>query len=105
MAPDKTRPSPPLIEVSGELLTSLPEGTELVDLEVGPLYLAGYSVQKQSAVDPLATGVTLFWRADAPVTEPLFVYVRWAGEGFVGDKVFDTNAYDMGVGVGLRILY
>jgi hypothetical protein len=27
------------------------------------------------------------------------------GEGFVGDKVFDTNAYDMGVGVGLRILY
>lgn len=27
------------------------------------------------------------------------------GEGFVGDNVLDTNAYDMGIGIGLRFLY
>lgn len=86
----------PLIEVSGEPLISLPEGTELVDLEVGPLHLAGYSVQKQSAVDPLATGVTLFWRADDPMTEPMFVYVRWAGEGFVGEPAVRSGQHPVG---------
>ena len=27
------------------------------------------------------------------------------GEAFVGDSVLDTNAYDMGVGIGLRVTY
>ncbi len=27
------------------------------------------------------------------------------GETFVGDSVLDTDAYDMGIGIGLRILY
>ncbi len=27
------------------------------------------------------------------------------GERFVGDTVLDTDAYDWGIGVGLRILY
>ena len=27
------------------------------------------------------------------------------GEGFVGDSVLDTDAYDMGIGIGLRFLY
>ena len=27
------------------------------------------------------------------------------GEGFIGDEVFDTNAYDWGLGLGLRFMY
>ncbi len=27
------------------------------------------------------------------------------GETFVGDSVLDTNAYDWGIGIGLRFLY
>jgi hypothetical protein len=27
------------------------------------------------------------------------------GDAFVGDSVLDTDAYDMGIGIGLRVLY
>ena len=27
------------------------------------------------------------------------------GEGFIGDEVFDTNAYDWGLGIGVRFMY
>jgi hypothetical protein len=44
---------------------------------------------------------TLELQLGTMVTDRLGIY----GEGFVGDTVLDTNAYDMGVGIGLRFLY
>jgi hypothetical protein len=44
---------------------------------------------------------TLELQLGTMVTEGLGLY----GEVFVGDSVLDTDAYDMGVGIGLRILY
>jgi hypothetical protein len=44
---------------------------------------------------------TLELQLGTMVTDRVGIY----GEGFVGDSVLDTNAYDMGVGIGLRILY
>jgi hypothetical protein len=44
---------------------------------------------------------TLELQLGTMVTDRIGIY----GEGFVGDSVLDTNAYDMGVGIGLRVLY
>jgi len=35
------------------------------------------------------------------VADSIGIYV----DGFVGDSVLDTNAYDMGIGIGLRFMY
>jgi hypothetical protein len=86
----------PLIEVSKEPLTSPPPKTQQAGLDLGPLQLAGYVVQEQAAVDPLATAVTLFWQAQEPVTEPLFIYLRWAGEDFVGEPVVKSGQHAAG---------
>jgi len=44
---------------------------------------------------------TLELQLGTMVTKGLGLY----GEAFIGDSVLDTNAYDAGVGIGLRILY
>lgn len=44
---------------------------------------------------------TLELQLGTMVTDRIGIY----GEGFVGDSVLDTNAYDMGIGIGLRVLY
>ncbi|MGB6849879.1 MAG: DUF2723 domain-containing protein, partial [Thermoanaerobaculia bacterium] len=86
----------PLIEVSREPITSLPPEAQQAGLELGPIRLAGYTMQEAAAVDPLATAVTLFWQAENPVTESLFVYVRWAGENFVGEPVVKSGQHAAG---------
>ena len=44
---------------------------------------------------------TLELQLGTMVTDRVGLY----GEAFVGDDVLDTNAYDLGVGIGLRFLY
>ena len=44
---------------------------------------------------------TLEFQLGTMVSDRIGVY----GETFVGDSVLDTNAYDWGIGIGLRLLY
>lgn len=44
---------------------------------------------------------TLEFQLGTMVSDRIGVY----GETFVGDSVLDTNAYDWGIGIGLRVLY
>ncbi|MDH3595446.1 MAG: hypothetical protein OEM93_11400 [Rhodospirillales bacterium] len=44
---------------------------------------------------------TLELQLGTMVADSIGIYV----DGFVGDSVLDTNAYDMGIGIGLRFMY
>lgn len=70
----------PLTEVSRRPLEQVPAGIEAVDLSFGPIRLHGYDLQEEAAVDPSAAALTLYWEAQAPVDEVLYVYVRWSGD-------------------------
>jgi hypothetical protein len=76
----------PLVEVSREVQTALPEGATTSELSAGPLRLLGYVVEPVAAVDAAAAGVTLYWTPARPLAEgeatPV-VYLRW-GEGRQG---------------------
>jgi len=69
-----------LTEVSQTPLEQLPDGAEAADLSFGAIRLRGYELQKEAAVDPEATALTLYWQAAEPMDEVLQVYVRWAGD-------------------------
>jgi hypothetical protein len=74
----------PLVEVSGRPLTDLPPAVAATPFTFGHVRLAGLHVETQSAVDPAATAVTFYWQSDESpaVPQPLYVYLRWAGDGF-----------------------
>lgn len=76
------RSAGPLLEVSPSPQQALPAQAAQADLSFGPIRLAGYQVEPEAAVDTAATALTLYWQtAAAAVTEPLYVYTRWAGDG------------------------
>jgi hypothetical protein len=75
------RSAGPLLEVGTAPLASLPAPATKTELSFDGVHLAGYILEPQAAVDPSATALTLFWRADGPVAEPLHVYTRWSSDG------------------------
>ncbi len=72
----------PLTEVSAEPLTRLPETvTEPVEVSVfGNIQLIGYEIDSISPYDDTQTGITLYWQATEPITQPLHVYLRLGDE-------------------------
>ena len=74
------RSAGPLVAVSREPLTQLPEVTT-TDVSMGPLRLLGYTVEPVSALDGNAAGLTLYWTRTRPLDDdertPV-LYLRWA---------------------------
>lgn len=87
------RSAGPLTEVSPRPLRSLPATARTSQLDFGPLQLIGYELEKEAAVDPDAAALTLYWQAADPVSSPTTVYVRWAGDAFVGDPDVSTGQH------------
>jgi 4-amino-4-deoxy-L-arabinose transferase-like glycosyltransferase len=83
----------PLIEVSKDPMMTLPKEVERSQLGFGPLQMIGVALQEMVAVDPDTAAVTLFWRAEAPLTEPHFVYLRWAGADFATDPLVKSGQH------------
>ena len=81
------RSSGPLTEVSRRPLEHVPARAEAADVPFGPIRLLGYRLQEEAAVDPERAALTLYWQAREPVEEVLYVYVRWAGNGFTGEAI------------------
>ncbi len=67
----------PLTVVSTRPLTDLPDGINRVSEAVGELTLIGYTIEADAAIAEGETAVTLYWQADAPVSPPLHIYMRW----------------------------
>jgi hypothetical protein len=94
----------PLTEVSTRPLTSMPDTAESSELIFGSIRLMGYHLQKLSPYDPEETGVTFYWQPAGPVGSVRLVYIRWAGEGYVGpitsqhpaNNNYPTNAWRPG---------
>jgi hypothetical protein len=78
------RSAGPLVEVSMEAITDLPDDVASSDLVVGPLRLLGYRVDPEADVDPSSTMLTLYWLLDRPLISgdalPV-LNVRWSGPG------------------------
>ncbi len=90
------RSAGPLIEVSQDPLLALPADVEQSLIEFDPLKLAGLSFSAEAAVDPGAAAVTLYWQADAPVAEPIYVYLRWAASDFVTGPLLKSGQHPAG---------
>lgn len=83
------RSAGPLTEVSTKPLTSPPEVDIKPVVSFGEIDLLGVTVEPEAAVDTRQTAVTFYWQAEQPVTELLYVYVRWAG----GKAVIPTGQH------------
>ncbi|MCA9981683.1 MAG: hypothetical protein KDD89_12640, partial [Anaerolineales bacterium] len=70
----------PLTEVSPLPQTSLPPTAVSSRLTFGGVQLLGYEVAPSAAEADFHTAVTLYWQATQPITTPLKVYLRWAGQ-------------------------
>lgn len=68
----------PLLAVQEKGLSQLPAGTTPTSLLFGNLTLRGYQLEPTAAIDPAGTALTLYWQANAPAGEALYVYTRWA---------------------------
>ncbi len=74
----------PLTEVNTEPLLERPSTVEPVQLSFGPMQLVGVGIEAEDPGDPTAAAVTLVWQAAEPINETLHIFVRWAGERYVG---------------------
>ena len=86
----------PLIEVSQNPLLALPAEAEASLIDFDPLKLAGISFAENAAVDPDAAAVTLYWQAAAPIAEPIYIYLRWAGSDFVTEPPLKSGQHPAG---------
>lgn len=86
----------PLVEVSREPLTFVPEGVSRRDLNFGPIRLVGVMLEESSPFDPAAAAVTLYWQATETASDPAYVYLRWAGEGFVTEATPSSGQHPAG---------
>jgi hypothetical protein len=73
-----------LTEVSTEPLRERPSTTDPVQYNFGPMRLVGVGLEPEDPSDPMATATTLIWQTDAPIGETLHIFVRWAGQNYVG---------------------
>jgi hypothetical protein len=55
-----------------------------VQIDFGPMQLVGVDIEPEDPSDPTAAAATLVWQTDAPITETLHIFVRWAGGNYVG---------------------
>jgi len=90
----------PLTEVSNKPLTGLPETAVPVaqPIEVtDSIQLIGYEIEPVSPYDDTQTGITLYWQATQPVTQPLHVYLQLGDETTSGqhpaNNTYPTNAW------------
>lgn len=91
----------PLTEVATMPMTQLPDEAVPLDLDFGPIKLAGYTLEPVAMVDASYTAVTLYWQADEPVNEVLHVYVNFKGyptsQGqHPANNFYPTNAWQPG---------
>lgn len=88
------RSAGPLVEVSREPLTTIPDDVTVADQVVGPLRLMGYRVDPVAAIDANAAAITLYWTLDRPLTEversPV-IYLGWAGGRTAVNGVHPAN--------------
>jgi hypothetical protein len=86
------RSAGPLVEVTTEAITDLPDNLAPGELTVGPLRLLGYRAEPEADVDPSSTMLTLYWVMDRPLNHgdalPV-LNIRWSGP--VQDKIVITN--------------
>ena len=76
------RSAGPLVEVSTEPLSELPDEAIPAGLTFGPLRLLGYVAEPAAAIDPAAVGLTLYWTRERELAageRTPVVYVRWGG--------------------------
>ena len=83
----------PLIEVSTQGVQTLPPEATAAQQSFGPVRLTGYLLQGPAAIDPSSTAVTLFWQAAGEFQNPLYIYMRWAGEAFISDPDVKTGQH------------
>ncbi len=83
----------PLLEVSTQPLMELPRETVPLEQSIGPLQLAGYSLQETADVDPGSTAVTLYWQAGAAPEQSQHIYMRWNGDYFTGEPAVKTGRH------------
>jgi hypothetical protein len=74
----------PLTEVGLTPATPAPAGEELPDVSFGAIQLLDYQLALSSPFVEGESAITLFWQATEPLNDQLHVYMRWAGESFVG---------------------
>ena len=68
----------PLLAVREKGVREMPASTTPTALSFPQnIHLSGYQLQPQSPYDPAHAALTLYWRADAPVNENQYVYIRW----------------------------
>ncbi|MCB8967619.1 MAG: DUF2723 domain-containing protein [Ardenticatenaceae bacterium] len=70
----------PLTEVSPKPLTQLPPTATPTTLSWQGVELAGYVLASASPYGARETAVTLYWQTSQPITQSLYVYVRWQGQ-------------------------
>lgn len=68
----------PLLSVAEKGQDQLPAGTIPTSLSFGNIAVRGYQLEAAAAIDPAGTAFTLYWQANDPAGETLFVYTRWA---------------------------
>lgn len=94
----------PLVEVSAEPLTTLPEtATSLTstgsvsDVSDVAIQLLGYKLEPASPYDDSQTTITLFWQATEPISQALHVYLKLGDEISRGqhpaNNSYPTNAW------------
>jgi hypothetical protein len=64
-----------------------------VQLDIGGVHLLGYELTPESAYDPAAADLTLFWQAERPIDTPMLVYTRWQGADFAGEPIPRTGQH------------
>lgn len=88
------RAAGPLVEVSREPLTEIPDDAIASDQLIDPLRLMGYRVEPVAAVDTNAAAIALYWTLDRPLAEgersPV-IYLRWAGNEVIVNGVHPAN--------------
>ncbi len=92
----------PLTEVSLHPLTTLP--ADVAAAASGRTWngieLAGYTVEPQATIDPLATAVTFYWRTAQPIQQTWHIYTRWQGQPATSqhpaNNYYPTVAWEVG---------
>ena len=87
------RAAGPLTEVSTKPLLERPSTADPVDVQFGSMQLVGVAIEPETPSAPLATAVTLYWQAGAPISETLHFFVRWAGANYEGQPDVATGQH------------
>ncbi len=82
-----------LTEVGVGPLREPPANMTPAALDIDGIRLIGYELSPESAYDPAAADLTLYWQANTPISTPLLVYTRWQGADYAGEPIPRTGQH------------